>query len=92
MQKALQASGGGGRQAHRDHGSADVHAEARGKKKRLVTTTLSRKGRAVLISVRCRRGCQQDCEVGPRSPWLEIQRYIVQKTDTRNFFELRIPG
>jgi hypothetical protein len=41
MQKALQASGGGGRQAHRDHGSADVHAEARGKKRRLVTTTLA---------------------------------------------------
>jgi hypothetical protein len=31
MQKALQASGGGGRQAHRDHGSVDVHVEARGK-------------------------------------------------------------
>jgi hypothetical protein len=41
MQKALQTSGGGGRQAHRDHGSADVHAEAHGKKKRLVTTTLA---------------------------------------------------
>jgi hypothetical protein len=41
MQKAMPDSSGGGRQAHRHHGSADVHAEARDKKKRLVTTTLA---------------------------------------------------
>jgi hypothetical protein len=41
MQKALQASGGGGRQSHRNQGSADVESEAREKKKRKVTTTLA---------------------------------------------------
>ena len=40
MQKALQTSGGGDRQSHRNQGSADVESESREKKKRLVTTTL----------------------------------------------------